>query len=143
MSRALKAAAFASGGGSNLQALIDHQGADTPWTLSLVICNRDGAGALRRANAAGVASVVIATKDRDQEDVATETIELLERHDIEVLFLCGYLRKIPTQIVERFHRRILNVHPALLPAFGGSAPGRDRFRRANLGTHDPLRGRAV
>jgi len=119
VSRALKAAAFASGGGTNLQALIDHQSADTPWKLSLLICNREDAGALQRATAAGVASMVIPTKDRDAGVVATETLEVLEEHDIEVLFLCGYLRKIPTQVVERFPRRILNVHPALLPAFGG------------------------
>jgi len=119
VSRALKAAAFASGEGTNLQALIDHQSADTPWTLSLLICNREGVGALQRATAAGVASAVIPTKDRDSGHVAAETIELLDQHGIEVLFLCGYLRKIPTQVVERFPRRILNVHPALLPAFGG------------------------
>ena len=120
MSRALKAAAFASGGGTNLQALIGHQNADTPWRLSLLLCNRDGAGALQRADAAGVISAVIPTKDRDEGGVATDTIELLEQHDIEVIFLCGYLRKISSQVVERFPRRILNVHPALLPAFGGS-----------------------
>jgi formyltetrahydrofolate-dependent phosphoribosylglycinamide formyltransferase len=120
VSRALKAAAFASGGGTNLQALIDHQNADTPWTLSLLVCNLDGAGVLQRADAADVMSAVIPTKDRDEESVATDTIELLEQHDIEVIFLCGYLRKIPSQVVERFPRRILNVHPALLPAFGGS-----------------------
>ena len=119
MSRALKAAAFASGGGTNLQALIDHQRAQTPWRLSLLVCNREGAGALRRAEAAGVASAVIPTKDREPARVAGETLELLEQHDIEVIFLSGYLRKIPTQVVERFPRRILNVHPALLPAFGG------------------------
>ena len=119
MSRALKAAAFASGGGTNLQALIDHQRAKTPWTLALLVCNREGAGALRRAEAAGVASAVIPTKDRDPVRVARKTLELLEQHDVEVIFLSGYLRKIPTQVVERFPRRILNVHPALLPAFGG------------------------
>jgi formyltetrahydrofolate-dependent phosphoribosylglycinamide formyltransferase len=119
VSRVLKAAVFASGGGTNLQALIDHQNADTPWTLSLLVCNLDGAGALQRAASADVMSAVIPTKDRDEEAVATDTIELLEQHDIEVIFLCGYLRKIPSQVVERFPRRILNVHPALLPAFGG------------------------
>ena len=51
--------------------------------------------------------------------MARKTLELLEQHDVEVIFLSGYLRKIPTQVVERFPRRILNVHPALLPAFGG------------------------
>lgn len=119
MSRALKAAAFASGEGTNLQALIDHQSANTPWRLSLLVCNHEGAGALRRAQAAGVASAVIPTKDRDPAGVARETLELLEQHDIEVIFLSGYLRRMPTQVVERFPRRILNVHPALLPAFGG------------------------
>ena len=53
------------------------------------------------------------------DDGHRETLELLEQHDIEVIFLSGYLRKIPTEVLERFPRRILNVHPALLPAFGG------------------------
>lgn len=119
MSQALKAAAFASGGGTNLQALIDHQSPTTPWSLSLLVCNHDGAGALQRAQAAGVTAVVIPTKDREPADVGRETLELLERHNIEVIFLSGYLRKIPTEVLERFPRRILNVHPALLPAFGG------------------------
>jgi formyltetrahydrofolate-dependent phosphoribosylglycinamide formyltransferase len=119
VSRALKAAAFASGGGTNLQALIDHQSPTTPWTLSLLVCNHDGAGALQRAEAAGVTAAVIPTKDREPADLGRETLELLEQHDIEVIFLSGYLRKIPTEVLERFPRRILNVHPALLPAFGG------------------------
>lgn len=119
MSQALKAAAFASGGGTGLQALIDHQGANTPWRLSLLVCNRARAGAMQRAAAAGVPAHVIPTKDRDTEDVARDTLELLEQHEIDVIYLAGYLKKIPLPVVERFRRRILNVHPALLPAFGG------------------------
>ena len=119
MSQALKAAAFASGEGTNLQALIDHQSPTTPWTLSLLVCNHDGAGALQRAEAAGMTTAVIATKDRAPAEVASATLELLEQHDIEVIFLSGYLRKIPSEVLKRFPRRILNVHPALLPAFGG------------------------
>jgi folate-dependent phosphoribosylglycinamide formyltransferase PurN len=74
---------------------------------------------MQRAAAAGVPAHVIPTKDRDTEDVARDTLELLEQHEIDVIYLAGYLKKIPLPVVERFRRRILNVHPALLPAFGG------------------------
>ena len=150
MSRALKAAAFASGGGTNLQALIDHQTAETPWTLALLVCDREGAGALRRAEAAAVASAVIPTKDRDPARVARETLELLEQHDIEVIFLSGYLRKIPTQVVERFppsHPQRASRAASRVRGQGHvwneRASGRDRVRRTNLGAYGPLRGRGV
>lgn len=116
---ALSAAVFASGGGSNLQSLLDHQRADPPWRIRLVVADRPGIGALERAERARVPSTVIRTKDRDPADVAAETLSALGTHAIDVVFLAGYLKLLPGPMVSAFRRRILNIHPALLPAFGG------------------------
>lgn len=114
----LTVAAFASGGGTNLQALIDHS-ADSPlWRVGLVILNRE-AGARARAEAAAIPVVVIPTKGRDMAEVSAETLATLEAHGVDMITLCGYLRLLPPDVVTRFEGRILNIHPAILPDFGG------------------------
>jgi phosphoribosylglycinamide formyltransferase-1 len=114
----LGVAVFASGGGTNFQALLDHQTRQDLWRVRLLIMNREG-GAAERAEKAGVPVRVIPTSDRPAEDVALETLEALEAHGAEVVLLSGYLRLLPHEVVERYAGRILNIHPALLPAFGG------------------------
>lgn len=120
MSERLRVAVFASGGGTNFQALLDHA-ADpaVPWEVVGLITNRAAAGALTRAEAAGLPARVIPTRDRPQADVAQEMLETLESWGAALICLAGYLRLVPAEVVARFRRRILNVHPALLPAFGG------------------------
>lgn len=113
----LAAAAFASGGGTNVQALLDHE--TDLWRIRLLVTDRDGIGALERAARAGVATRVIPTKGRADADVAAETLAALEEHGVRVIFLAGYLKLVPPAVVARFRRRILNIHPALLPSFGG------------------------
>jgi phosphoribosylglycinamide formyltransferase-1 len=115
----LKAVVFASGGGTNFQALLDHQATDPPWRIELLISDRDTAGALERAGRAGVPSRVIATKDRTPEGVGAEILEALDASEIDVVFLAGYLKLVPVSVVSRYRLRILNIHPALLPSFGG------------------------
>lgn len=115
----LAAAVFVSGGGSNLQSLLDHQSTGTPWRVGLVVSDRPGIGALDRAEKAGVPWRVIRTKDRDPAEVAAETLEALDGHGVDVIFLAGYLKLLPRPVVARYRNRILNVHPALLPDFGG------------------------
>lgn len=112
----LNVAVFASGGGSNLQALLDHQG--SAWRVAVLICNRK-AGAMDRARDAGVAAVVVPTKDRSSADVAEETLAVLDEHNVSIILLAGYLRLLPEQVTDRYAGRILNIHPALLPDFGG------------------------
>ncbi|MEM7417851.1 MAG: phosphoribosylglycinamide formyltransferase [Gemmatimonadota bacterium] len=116
--RPLTVAAFASGGGTNLQALLDHHADPPRWRIGLVVLNRE-AGAGDRARAAGVPVVVIPTKDRDPDVVAVETLSALREADVDVITLCGYLRLLPAEVVARYAGRILNIHPALLPDFGG------------------------
>ena len=119
MDEALNVAVFASGGGTNLQSLLDHQANDPPWRIRLVVSDREDAGALARAAAMDVSTCVIPTKGRDQAHIAGETMEVLRDHEIDVILLAGYLKLVPQAVVVEFRRRILNIHPALLPSFGG------------------------
>jgi len=117
--RPLSAAVFASGGGTNLQSLLDHYASDPPWRVRLVVSDRERAGALERARAAGVATRVVPTRGRPADEVAAETLFALAEHGVRLVLLAGYLKLIPPQVVSAYRRRILNIHPALLPGFGG------------------------
>lgn len=128
----LRLAVFASGGGSNLQALLDRF-ADTPHVrIALVVSDRVDAGALTRASAAGVARVHVPVAGRAEADVARDTLEALAGHDINLLALAGYLRLVPPAVVAEYRGRILNIHPALLPAFGGPGMFGRRVHQAVL-----------
>jgi phosphoribosylglycinamide formyltransferase-1 len=115
----LRAAVFASGGGTNFQALLDHQRPGGSWEIVLLLTDRAEADALVRAEKAGVATAVVPTKGRELAEVGRVMLGLLEAHAVDVILLAGYLKLVPPDVVARYPRRILNVHPALLPDFGG------------------------
>ncbi len=91
----VRAAVFASGGGSNLQSLLDHEVPDGPYRVELIISDREDAGALERGRGAGREVVVISVMGRSKEEVEADTLETLSAHAIEAIFLAGYLRLIP------------------------------------------------
>ena len=138
----LNVAVFASGGGTNFQALLDHPRTPDGWRVAVLIMNRD-ADAVRRADTAGVPVRVIPTKDRDRGDVAEETLQALEEFAIDVVLLSGYLRPLPSEVVERYEGRILNVHPALLPDFGGVGMYGMNVHRAVLASDVEITGATV
>lgn len=114
---------LASGGGSNLAALYDHlhmrgesgtTRAELP-EIVLVASDQERAGALERARKWGVPSAVLADRGAD----AGQLEELLREQRVDLIVLAGYLRLVPRSVVHAFSGRIINVHPALLPAFGG------------------------
>jgi formyltetrahydrofolate-dependent phosphoribosylglycinamide formyltransferase len=110
----MRVAVAVSGRGSNLEALLRALGADAPAQVVLVLSNRPDAGALERARAHGVAAEVLP----DPADPA-DWLARLERHRIDLVVLAGYLKLVPAPVIARYRHRIVNVHPALLPAFGG------------------------
>lgn len=116
----VRAAVFASGGGSNFQALLDHQEAEGAWEIVLLVSNRESAGALGRARAVGMTTEVVKTDGRVAADVAQDTLSILAKYSVDLILLAGYLRLVPEAVVARYPQRILNIHPALLPAFGGA-----------------------
>jgi len=137
------AAVFASGSGTNLQALLDHETEDGLYHIVVVISDREGAGALGRAEAAGRLARVIEVKGRPSDEIATETLALLESLDVQAIFLAGYLRLIPSAVVSAYPRRILNIHPALLPAFGGKGMFGERVHEAVLASDAEVSGATV
>lgn len=113
-----RVAVLASGSGTNLQAILDHfaaLGPGAPAHVVLVASDRERAGALDRARHAGIEAVYLAAATRD-----VTLGKLLADRRIDVVALAGYLRLVPPDVVRAYRDRIVNVHPALLPAFGGS-----------------------
>ena len=143
MTPPVRAAVFASGSGTNLQALLDHETADGPYHIVVVISDREGAGALGCAEAAGRVAWVMEVRGRPSDEVATETLALLESLDVQAIFLAGYLRLVPSAVVSAYRRRILNIHPALLPAFGGRGMFGERVHEAVLASHAEVSGATV
>lgn len=129
-----RVAVLASGGGTNLQALIDHfNPAPAPAArVELVVASRAGIGALERASRAGIASIVLDGREIGAEALAARMMEELEHHRIDIVVLAGYLQLVPAEVVERFAGRMLNIHPALLPGFGGRGMYGPRVHRAVL-----------
>lgn len=142
----MRAAVFASGGGSNFGALLDAvaaAGAEAPYEVVLLVSDRAGAGALERARSAGIATRVVAVSGRSADEVGAETVAALTEAGVEVIFLAGYLRLVPAAVVARWPRRILNVHPALLPAFGGKGMWGLHVHRAVLASGARVSGPTV
>jgi formyltetrahydrofolate-dependent phosphoribosylglycinamide formyltransferase len=112
-----RVAVFASGSGSNLQAILDHQsslGAAAVARVELVVSDQPNAGALLRARNAGITALHL-----DRTARTTGLSAILHAHRIEMIVLAGYLRLVPPDVVADYRGRILNIHPALLPQFGG------------------------
>jgi phosphoribosylglycinamide formyltransferase 1 len=141
----LRLAVFASGGGSNLQALIDrfNRTKNQSIRIVLVISDRADAHALERARAAGIDASVVAVQGRPVDFVAREMLAALDGADVDLIALAGYLKLVPPAIVRRFRDRILNIHPALLPAFGGQGMYGLRVHRAVLDSGCRISGATV
>ena len=118
----LKVAVLVSGGGTNLQAIIDavKTGAITNTEISLVISNNKSAYALERANNAGIRSMCISPKDYEsREEFHVALTETLKNAGVDLIVLAGYLVAIPEKLVKEFPNKIINIHPSLIPSFCG------------------------
>lgn len=117
----LSVVVFASGTGSNFQAILDAvEGGDLDVDVVGCLSDRSSAGALERAERGDIPTVVLHPRGFDDHDAYTDALlKTLEDYAANFIALAGYLKRIPTEVVERFRNRILNIHPALLPAFGG------------------------
>ena len=115
-------AVMVSGGGTNLQALIDAQkaGKIPHGTIKLVIASNDRAYALERAEKAGIDSVVIRHKDYPvQEEFDQKIVDTLHAYDIDMVVLAGYLSILGPTMIRAYEDRIINIHPSLIPSFCG------------------------
>ena len=136
----LQVAVLASGQGSNLQALLDaFREPAAPARITVVVSNKAAAGALDRARRAGVATGTISEDGQD----ADALLALLARHRIALVVLAGYLKRVPDRVVAAYRGRMLNVHPALLPCFGGAGMYGRRVHEAVLASGARITGVTV
>lgn len=115
-------AVFVSGGGTNLQALIDarSRGELPSGKLALVVSSKPDVYALKRAEAAGIPSVVVSRKScADQTEFETRILAALEAYRVDLIVLAGFLSILSADFTRRYPERIVNVHPSLIPAFCG------------------------
>ncbi|MDQ0104998.1 phosphoribosylglycinamide formyltransferase-1 [Chitinophaga terrae (ex Kim and Jung 2007)] len=109
-------AIFASGTGSNAQKIIDHFRHSDIARVTLIVCNKPGAGVLQIAERENIPSVLI---DKTAFFNSDTYIKVLQDAKIDLVVLAGFLWKVPANLVQAFPNRIINIHPALLPKFGG------------------------
>lgn len=112
----IKVAVFASGAGSNAQKIIDHFRDHSSVKISLIVCNKPGAGVLQIAEKENIPALII---EKEQFFRGDNYVHALKAHDISFIILAGFLWKIPGGLVEAFRGHIINIHPALLPKYGG------------------------
>ena len=114
-------AVFASHGGSDMQAIIDGCKQDKlNATVAVVISNNGDSMALERAKRENIPAYHMSAKKYGSEDLlAEELLGVLEEYQIDMIFLAGYMRLLHVDILTKYHNRVFNIHPALLPKFGG------------------------
>jgi phosphoribosylglycinamide formyltransferase-1 len=137
----LRTAVLASGGGSNLQAIIDYLdglGESRAAEIVLIASDRATAGVLNKARAHRIESAVIAAP-ADGAAVVT----LLASHAIDLVVLAGYLKFVPREVTKRWAGRIINIHPALLPKFGGAGMYGRRVHEAVIAAGESESGATV
>ena len=118
----MKIAVLVSGGGTNLQALLDSEarGENPNGRITLVVASKPGVYALERAAKAGVEGCVVRRKDYENSvDFVAAVLKTLKDHNIDLVVLAGFLSVLGPSVIEAYPRRILNIHPSLLPAFPG------------------------
>lgn len=119
----LRIAVLVSGGGTNLQAIIDAiaAGKITDTEIAAVISNNKNAYALERAKQAGIKDIVVSPKDFEIREVFNENLlKTLQEVNPDLIVLAGYLVVIPESVIDAFENRIINIHPSLIPAFCGT-----------------------
>ena len=118
----LKVGVMGSGGGTNLQAILDavDAGKIRNASIEVVVSNNPGAYALERAKNHGIPAVCLSPKDFESREAFNEAfLAKVDEYDLDLIVLAGFLVKIPEAMVEKYEHRIINVHPSLIPSFCG------------------------
>jgi phosphoribosylglycinamide formyltransferase 1 len=118
-------AIFASGGGSNAEVIIKTLPQlllekNTTANIALILTNNPNAGVLNIASQNNIPSTIINLKGKSDNEIDEEYLFVLKAYNIDFIVLAGYLKKIPAAITKAFAKKIINIHPALLPAYGGT-----------------------
>jgi phosphoribosylglycinamide formyltransferase-1 len=118
----LKIAVLVSGGGTNLQAIIDgvNNQTITNTEIKVVISNNKNAFALERAKQNNIAAECVTPKDFETREIFNEELlKCIDSYNVDLIVLAGYLVVVPGQVIEKYSNRIINIHPSLIPAFCG------------------------
>lgn len=126
----MKIAIFCSGNGTNFQAIVDSaKKGFVAAEVALMVCDNPKAYAIIRAKDAGVKTLIVELKNfQNREAFEDEIIRSLEREDIGLIVLAGYMKMLTPKFVRRYRDRILNIHPALLPSFAGASGIEDALK---------------
>ena len=145
MSRKVKIAVLVSGGGTNLQAIIDFAsvGKLASGEIVKVISSKEGAYALERAKNAGITGAVVARKGKSQAEFEAGLINELESVGAEVIVLAGFMCILSKDFTDRYAERIINVHPSLIPSFCGEGFYGLKVHEAALGYGVKVTGATV
>ncbi len=124
-------AVFCSGYGSNFQAIVDASKRKLfDANIAIMVCDNKGAFALERAKKENIKTLLVLKENfKTREDFENKIIDMLEKEDIELICLAGFMRVLSPGFVKRYENRILNIHPALLPSFKGTHGIKDAFER--------------
>lgn len=136
-------AVLASGGGSNLQAILDHLdslGSDAPGKVVFVASDRPQAGAVGICRERKIEAVVL---HEANDPTSGELAKHLASHKVGLVVLAGYLKLVPPAVVDAYVSRIINIHPSLLPAFGGQGMYGLRIHQAVINAHEKISGATV
>ena len=142
----LRVVVCVSGGGTNLQAIIDgiEQGAISDTEIVRVVCNNPGARALERAKAAGIGCACVSPKDfGDRERFEEALIRTVQEASPDLIVLAGFMVKAPAELIRKYENRIINIHPSLIPAFCGKGYYGLRVHEAALARGVKITGATV
>ena len=118
----LRVGVLVSGGGTNLQAILDaiDQGRVTNAQVEVVISNNSGAFALERARTHGIEALCVSPRDyKTREEFNQALLETVDRYELDLIVLAGFLVKVPEIVIGKYRNRIINIHPSLIPSFCG------------------------
>lgn len=130
----LKLGVLVSGGGSNLQAIIDtSESGYLPVEVMVVISSKEGVYALERAKIHNIPSTVVIPKDfKSQKEYEDALIKILASYDVDLVILAGFIKVLSPHFVKAFQRRIMNIHPSLIPSFCGDGFYGEKVHKAVL-----------
>lgn len=136
----IKIAIFASGTGSNAKKIMEHFNGRRDIAISLVVCNKPGAGVLNIANEAGIPTLLI---EKDRFFNGDSYINELKEAGIRYIVLAGFLWKLPGSIIKAWPESIINIHPALLPKYGGKGMYGNRVHEAVIAAKEKESGISI
>lgn len=133
-------AIFASGSGTNAQNMIEYFRNHDAIKISLIVSNNPDAFVLKRAEKEKMPKVILSGKDWEEKGKAAK---VLQDHQIDFIVLAGYLRLLPSWLIRQFPGKIVNIHPALLPAYGGKGMYGEHVHRAVIASGDKQSGISI